>query len=54
MAKNPANPGGKGPKVTPMSGNKGPIFGKATSLSGTTAPWYPNKGTNKGIGKVKK
>ena len=32
MAKNPANPGGTGPKVTKQSGNKGPIIGKMTSL----------------------
>ena len=30
MARNP-NQGGKGPKVTKQSGNKGPIFGKMTS-----------------------
>ena len=46
-----ANPGGKGPKVTPQA--KGPIFGKPTSPTGSTQPWHMNKGTNKGLGKVK-
>ena len=49
-----ANPGGKGPKVTPQAKNKGPIIGKMTSPHGTTQPWHLNKGTNKGLGKVKK
>lgn len=49
MAKNPANPGGTGPKVTKQSGNKGPIIGKMTSFSGTTKPWAPALGTNKNL-----
>jgi len=45
MARNP-NAGGSGPKVT-KQGKSGPIIGKMTSVTGKTAPWYPNKGTNK-------
>ena len=53
MPRNP-NAGGKGPKVTSQAKNKGPIFGKSTSPTGSTQPWHMNKGTNKGLGKVKK
>lgn len=49
MAKsNPPNRGGSGPKVT-KQGKSGPIIGKMTSVTGRTAPWHPNKGTNKGV-----
>lgn len=47
MPRNP-NAGGSGPKVT-KQGKTGPIFGKATSLHGTTKPFSLNKGTNKNI-----
>lgn len=45
-ASNPPNRGGSGPKVT-KQGKSGPIIGKMTSVTGHTAPWYPNKGSNK-------
>jgi hypothetical protein len=48
MPRNP-NAGGKGPKVTRQSGNKGPIFGKPSSLAGTTKPWSLNKGSNRNL-----
>ena len=44
MARNP-NAGGKGPKVT-KQGKSGPIFGKMTSVTGSTRPFDPNKGSN--------
>ena len=47
MAPKTPNPGGKGPKVTAQAKNKGPIFGKPTSLHGTTRPVDWSKGTNK-------
>lgn len=43
------NAAGSGPKVTKQSKNKGPIFGKPTSLSGTTRPVDWSKGTNKSL-----
>lgn len=48
MAKsNPPNRGGSGPKVTKQSGNKGPIIGKMTSVTGSTKAWSPSKGSNR-------
>jgi hypothetical protein len=41
-----AMPTGKGPKVT-KQGHCGPIYGKMTSVTGTTKPWSPGMGSKK-------
>lgn len=46
MATNPPNRGGKGPSVT-KQGNKGPIVGNRTSMTGSVQPWSFGKGSSR-------